>query len=225
VSGIERKSFVLQKPLKLNLGCGPIQAATWVNVDGSNRAWLASRLPWLDRLIVALRLVAPTEFGAETLYANLLRPFPWKDNDVEAIYMGEILEHFTQEEGKRVLRECYRVLKPGGVLRIRVPDNAHFWKTYIENYESTKQKTRGEWCLTHTRWTAMYFQDICVRRPRLWQSMGHYHKWAYDEISLILMVESLGFQNVERKTFHQSRIPHVEEVEMTDMLIVEAVCP
>ena len=225
MSGIRRKSFVVQEPVKLNLGCGPIHAAAWVNVDGSNRAWLASRLSWLDRLLVSLRLVAPTEFSAATVYANLLRRFPWRDKSVEAIYMGEMLEHFTQEEGERVLRECYRVLRPGGLLRIRVPDNAHFWKKYLEEYESTKDKPRVQWCLSHTRWTAMYFQDICVRRPRFWQSMGHYHKWMYDEISLTLLLESIGFQDVERKKFHDSRIPHIEEVETTEMLIVEAICP
>ncbi len=104
----------MKESLKLNLGCGPITLLL-VNVDGSNRAWLASRFSWLDQLLVALRVLAPTEFSAKTVYANLLRPFPWRDNVVEAIYMGEILEHFTQEDGEHVLRECYRVLKPGGL--------------------------------------------------------------------------------------------------------------
>lgn len=211
--------------MKLNLGCGPIHPSGWVNVDGSNRAWLASRLPWVDRVFVSLGLLAPTEFNVETFYANLLRRFPWNDNTIEAIYMGEILEHFAKEEGEFVLHECYRVLQSGGLLRIRVPDHAHFWENYVQEYESTKQKPRQEWTLHHTRWTTMYFHDICIHRPRPWQSMGHFHKWMYDEISLILLVESIGFQHVERKPFHQSCIPQIEAVENRDDLIIEAVRP
>jgi predicted SAM-dependent methyltransferase len=211
--------------MRLNLGCGHVHAASWMNVDGSNRAWLASRLPWLDRLFVTLRLIAPTEFNAKTVYANLLRRFPWGDKSVEAIYMGEILEHFTQSEGERVLRECYRVLRPSGLLRIRVPDHARFWKQYVEEYERTKQQPHAQWSLAHTRWTAMYFRDLCVRRPHIWQSMGHYHKWMYDEISLILLVEAVGFENVERRVLHQSGIPQIEEVEVREELIIEATRP
>jgi len=208
--------------MRLNLGCGPVHPAHWVNVDGSNRAWLASRFSWLDRFLVTLWILPPTEFNATTVYANLLRRLPWGDHTVEAIYMGEILEHFSQKEGEHVLRECYRVLKPGGILRIRVPDHACFWKNYIEEYTRIMEQPRDEWSLDHTRWTAMYFHDICIRRPRFWQSMGHYHKWMYDEISLILLVEAVGFQCVERKTFHQSCIPQIEVVEVRDDLIVEA---
>ncbi len=211
--------------MKLNLGCGPVQPAGWTNVDGSNRAWLASRHPWLDRLLVLTRVTAATEFSGKTVYADLLRRFPWQDQSVEGIYMGEILEHFTQQEGEHVLRECFRILQPGGILRIRVPDHARFWTNYLTEYEQTKQQPRAKWTLDHTRWTAMYFETMCVNRPRPWQSMGHYHKWMYDDVSLILLLESLGFEQVERKPFHQSAIPHIDEVEVRDDLIVEAVRP
>jgi predicted SAM-dependent methyltransferase len=181
-----------------------------------------SRLSWLDRLLVGLRLLPPTDFQAGIVYVNLLRPFPWPDQSINAIYMGEILEHFTEDEGKRVLRECYRVLGPGGILRIRVPDHARFWKNYVDEYEQIRQQPRESWSLHHARWTGMYYRNICVDRPRIWQSMGHYHKWMYDDVSLTLLLESLNFRNVERKAFHQSEIPYIEEVEVRDDLIVEA---
>jgi predicted SAM-dependent methyltransferase len=211
--------------MKLNLGCGPVQPAAWVNVDGSNRAWLASRLPWVDRLLVLLRLVPRTEFHGRTTYANLLRPFPWQAGSVDAIYMGEMLEHFTQADGEYVLRECYRVLKPGGILRLRVPDHARFWTQYVDEYERTRSRPRHEWSLDHTRWTAMSFRDLCVQRPALWRSMGHYHKWMYDEVSLTLLAESIGFRHVARKGLHDSAIPDVADVEVRDDLIVEGTRP
>lgn len=209
--------------MKLNLGCGPVQPSGWINVDGSNRAWLASRLPWLDRLLVVLHLIGSTEFNKQTFYVDLLRQLPWKDRSVDVIYMGEILEHFTREEGEKVLRECYRILKPSGILRIRVPDNAFFWANYIKEYEQIKKKPRSQWSLNHTRWIEMFFKDVCISRPKIWQSIGHYHKWMYDEISLIILIESIGFHNVQRKVFRQSAISQIEDVETREDLIIEAV--
>jgi predicted SAM-dependent methyltransferase len=209
--------------VKLNLGCGPVQPPAWTNVDGSNRAWLASRLPWIDRALVAAGLLQPTEFNAQTVHTNLLRRFPWRDETVDAIYMGELLEHFTKDDAEHVLSECRRVLRQGGVIRVRVPDHARFWSNYVRQYEQTKRRPRTEWSLDHTRWTSMYFQDLCVRRPPPWQSMGHFHKWMYDEVSLIILLESIGFQHAVRKPYLESAIPQIEEVEVRDDLIVEAV--
>ena len=211
--------------MRLNLGCGPVQPDRWVNVDGSNRAWLSSRLAWLDRLFVICRLISPTEFTKQTFYANLLKKFPWQDGSIEAIYMGEFLEHLTLQQGTHLLRESYRVLKPGGILRVRVPDHVRFWKGYLEAYDTAKQPGRAHWSLDHTRWTRMFFDDLCTKRPHLWQSMGHYHKWMYDEISLILLFESVGFQKVERMAFLQSAVPDIGEVEVRDDLIVEGIRP
>jgi predicted SAM-dependent methyltransferase len=207
----------------LNLGCGPVHAEGWVNVDGSNRAWLASKLPWLDSLMVTLRLLSPTEFNRTTVHANLLKPFPWPDNSAEAVYLGEVLEHFTPEQARHVITESFRVLTPGGILRVRTPDHVRFWRNYIIEHDSTLTRPRKEWTQEHVRWIRMYFQDICVRRPRPWQSMGHFHKWAWDEVSLVVLLESVGFSNVRRMALHQSDIPKVAAVETREDLTVEAV--
>ena len=46
-------------------------------------------------------------------------PWPWADNSIDGIHASHILEHFHDHE--TFLRECYRILKPGGFLRIVVP--------------------------------------------------------------------------------------------------------
>ena len=99
---------------KLNLGCGPIQPPGWVNVDGSMRAYLASRLSWVDRSLTAIKVLPPTEFSRRTQSVNLQKPLPWPDHTADAVYLGEVLEHFTKEDGFRLLSECFRVLKRGG---------------------------------------------------------------------------------------------------------------
>ena len=209
--------------MKLNLGCGPVQPDGWTNVDHSYRARLATRLPVINRALVRTRLLPETEFKPGLVAVNLEKARPWADGTVEAIYGGEMLEHFTERDGTRLLGECVRVLRPGGVLRMRVPDNAAFWGNYLEEYRAMLARPRAEWTDGHARWTRMFFDDICVR-PRI-GFFGHFHKWMFDEISLCIAFERAGLTQVSRRAFHDSRIADVAGVEVRDDLIVEGVKP
>lgn len=53
-------------------------------------------------------------------------PWPWKDNTVSEILASHVLEHFTKAEGVLFLLQCWRILEPGGVLHIAVPDMDKF---------------------------------------------------------------------------------------------------
>jgi predicted SAM-dependent methyltransferase len=209
-------------PRKLNLGCGPVQPAGWVNVDGSIRAWIACRLAPVDRFLVLTKLWPATEFGKQTVVTNLRKRLPWAEASVDAVYMGEVLEHFTRADGFALLQECFRVLKPGGVLRLRVPDNAQFWGNYVREYEATRARPRSEWTLSHSRWVEMFFNDISVRRT-WFGSYGHFHKWMYDEVSLVLTLEQAGFRHAGRRAYLDSAINDVAAVENRNDLIVEAI--
>lgn len=207
----------------LNLGCGHISPDGWINVDGSNRAWLASKLPWVDRVLVKLNLIPPTEFSTATVHTDLTKRFPWEDNTIDGIYMGEILEHFTKDDGEKVLQECYRVLKPGGAIRVRVPDFIEFCQNYISEYHEAHGRGRQSWDERHSRWVKMFFDDICVVPPKRFRSFGHFHKWMYDEISLILLMERIGLRDAVRRKLHESQLPLIDKVESRELLVVEAV--
>lgn len=207
--------------LKLNLGCGPIHAAGWINVDGSRRAWFASRLAPIDRWLVRRGVWPPTEFSAATCFADLRRPLPWPDGAAGAIYLGEMLEHLTRAGAMRLLHECFRVLAVGGLLRLRVPDNAHFWRSYLEEYDAQRARPRAEWTDTHARWVEMFFRDICVRRQWV-GSFAHFHKWMWDEVSLTVALERVGFTGVERRAFLDSAISDIAALEVREDLTLEA---
>lgn len=210
--------------MKLNLGCGPVQPAGWINVDGSNRAWLATHLRPIDRLLTSLGVLPRTEFGPTTTYGNLFKPLRWATHSADAVYLGEVLEHFTREDGERLLHECSRVLKPGGVLRVRVPDTLAMWGRYTDELRTALALPRDRWTLKHVEVVRMFFREIAVRDPGR-GSWGHFHKWAYDEVSLIHLFESLGFRDVSRRALHDSRISDIIAVENRYDLIVEGVRP
>lgn len=210
---------------KLNLGCGPIQPNGWVNIDGSNRARLAGQLPWLDRLLTGARILPPTEFGSQVTVHNLFKPLPFQENSVACIYAGELWEHFEYPDAVRLTGECFRVLAPRGVLRVRVPDGPEFWRAYLELFDREIAKPRNERSPAALRdHVGLYFHEICTRQ-RLLHSMGHTHKWQFDEVQLVELFETQGFTEVERMPYHQSRISDVALVEQRDFLIVEGVKP
>lgn len=54
------------------------------------------------------------------------RPWPWADGSIDEILASHVLEHFTRDDGREFLFECYRLLPPGGVLHLAVPDMDKF---------------------------------------------------------------------------------------------------
>lgn len=211
--------------VKLNLGCGPVQPAGWTNVDGSNRAWFASKWNGLDRLLVKMGAIPPTEFGPQIKVWNLAKRFPCADGSISAIYAGEILEHFEYQAAEAFARECFRVLAPGGVLRVCVPDGPQYWQAYLDMFSKTMSEPRAARKAEPLRqYVKLFFNDICTRRAWL-RSLGHYHKWQFDEVQLIDVFERAGFAQVERQKFRDSRIPDIGALERSDFLIVEGVKP
>ena len=207
---------------KLNLGCGPVQPEAWDNIDYSLRARLAGQLNWLDSLLVKLGILSPTEFGPQVKNINLVKPLPYKTNSVEAIYAGELWEHLLPTDALSLTKECFRVLEKGASLRVCVPDGQRFWERYLEIYQEEASKPTSEQKPDRlSRHTKMFFDDICTKRSWL-GSFGHFHKWQYDEIQLCQLFREAGFTEPARKTFHNSQIEDISEVERSDFLIIEA---
>ena len=174
--------------------------------------------------MLSLKLWPATEFNACTRFANLNKRLPWDDNSTDFVYMGEVLEHFTREDRGGLIAECFRVLKPGSTIRLRVPDNAQFWRNYLKEFDEIHAKPRSQWTSDHTRWVEMFFRDICVRRT-IGGSFGHFHKWMYDEVSLSLLLQKADFASLERQTFPDSAIEGVEAVEIRVDLTMEGTKP
>ena len=81
----------------LNLGCGSRFHKDWTNVD----------------FITHSNLV---------IQADLTLGIPFKNNTFDVVYHSHVLEHFSKKDGVSFIKECARVLKKSGVIRIAVPD-------------------------------------------------------------------------------------------------------
>lgn len=59
--------------------------------------------------------------GVDVVHDLLELPYPFEDESAETIYLKHVLEHFILSDIQRILAEVYRILKPGGMVDIRLP--------------------------------------------------------------------------------------------------------
>ncbi len=218
-------TLLKEKDLFVNLGCGPDHPEGWINVDYSNRARLAGNFNIIDRLLTKLGIIQPTEFSKETTLIDVRKPLPFGTSTISGFYSSELFEHLLPVQVENLMKECLRVLVAGASMRVHVPDNYEFWKNYCDEHQEMLKTSPCSWSDEYShKYMSMFFGDICVKRPIL-GSMGHYHKWAYDEVSLVLLFKRTGFVEVKRKKLHDSDIPNIESVEKKNYLIVEGKKP
>jgi predicted SAM-dependent methyltransferase len=117
--------------VKLNLGCGLSVASGWVNIDASLNAlfagWPAPVLRFLYRGSGAKHWYSEEQYVAILqkhifLHHDLEYGIPFADESIDFIYTSHWLEHLFLDTAERLLRETYRVLKFGGILRVCLPD-------------------------------------------------------------------------------------------------------
>jgi predicted SAM-dependent methyltransferase len=126
-------------------------------------------------------------------------PFP--DNSCTALFGEHVIEHISKEDGATLLRECFRVLEPGGVLRLSTPDAGLYLRSYAGdraflNHPSFERPAE----------TAMDRINIMMR-----ENGGHF--WIYDAESLMTMVKSAGFSSVAEKTLNDSEHPKMRGID------------
>jgi predicted SAM-dependent methyltransferase len=124
------------KPVLVNLGCGSRYHPDWINFD------IHSTVP-------------------EVRECNLLEGVPLPDNSCDAVYNAALLEHLPRREAERFLRECRRILRPGGILRIGVPDLEQIVRIYLGKLEGA---VRGDaTAQADYRWILLELLDQLTR--------------------------------------------------------------
>jgi predicted SAM-dependent methyltransferase len=155
----------------LNLGCGPKITPGFVNLDYQWR-------PGLD------------------LCWDLHNGIPFPSAYLEGIYTEHCLEHLPFDLCRRTLGEAFRVLKPGGAIRVIVPDA----ELYVDLYQRAKSGAVpfpyvGEEEIAAGTVTPMMVVNGMFR--------GHGHLFAYDFMTMKKLLVEAGFSKVERRTYRQ----------------------
>jgi predicted SAM-dependent methyltransferase len=183
----------------VNFGCGPQPSEGCINIDGSPTVLLA-RLPIPPRMFGARAgfIQATRDFGIRHSKASRL---DFAENSLDAFYASHVLEHMPKDECDRLLSNIRKWLKPSGVLRIVLPDLRILARDYLSNKLGADD---------------FVAQTHLVPEPRTIGLMLGYrqHKWMYDASSFMLVLQRLGFSNIEEVAFAKSRMPALEKLDL-----------
>jgi predicted SAM-dependent methyltransferase len=141
--------------------------------------------------------------------------FPFADETLDYIFSEHTLEHLTYSEGVFCLRECHRILKPGGRMRIATPD--------LNKILGLCARARSE---TQERYIQRsidrHFPELGLNAPSLvvnnfFQSWGH--RFIYDADTLEMAVKGAGFCDLRWFTPGESEDANLRGLEAHDRVI------
>ena len=147
-------------PLKLNLGCGLDKRPGYINIDV--REEVKPDLVWDLHYV----------------------PLPFPDNSVEEVIAKDVIEHVSWRRVEALLKDIYRILKPGGRLYVQVPDLEAIAKKVILNPDFKYGDLDGFKAISYWVYGAQDYRD-------------NYHKAGFTIPTLKRLLESIGFR-VER---------------------------
>lgn len=228
--------------LKINIGSGNQFIDGWIGIDNVWNIEL-SRHPLLKYILYRLNIISEktydTQWDNRMVKHDIRKRFPFAKNTVDYAYSSHVIEHFTQEEALIICRNVYRVLKPGGICRVVVPDELRFFVSkYIEgdaNYYSRSEPAANQFIYsirssTGDKTNSKFF-DKKSKDPRNPPSfaelffMGPNHKWMYDSNSLKHLLVCAGFdpKNISEFEYRNGKCPDLDKIEhRKDSIFLEA---
>jgi predicted SAM-dependent methyltransferase len=194
---------------RLQLGAFDQGLENWVNTDITPHLFVA-KVRGFALLLHKVGLLSEHRYGqhragifARLWYLNVARKFRFPNEAFDYVYSSHVLEHLHPNEARFCLREVHRVLKPGGVLRIAVPDLDRIIKKYVPEHPEA------------------FLEELFEPNQRSAKNMHHWH---YNEFSLRKSLEDAGFQKIMREAFRRGRCPDLDRIERREeSLFVEAV--
>lgn len=181
-----------KKNLRLHLGCGDELKPGWINVDLS-----------------ASDSRSPVNCGNEITFINYdlrIGGLPLDDNSCDIIYSSHFFEHLEYAQGVALMRDCYRMLKPGGMFRVSLPTFKELFRAYLANDEEYVRPLDLRQLLPDLEPGTETFVDHV--------NYGVYqygeHKCIYDEEKICLLLKKIGFSSVSVSSFRPEIDPDNE---------------
>jgi predicted SAM-dependent methyltransferase len=190
-----RAYFSEERPFAgLQLGCGPDYFDGWLNTD-----------------------LVPQDLG-KVVYLDATRRFPFPDGKFDFIMAEQIIEHLPFDGGLHMLRECHRVLRSGGTLRVATMDIHLADKLLTEALSDRLQR--------YVVWSNTEFEPSCDPHSvvHVVNRMNHAwgHQFLYDAPTLIKALEQCGFTTVTESRLGKSDHPELLDNDVYRLTTAEA---
>ncbi len=179
--------YLLKHPIpKLQLGGGENLLDGWLNTDFMPR-------------------------HKDVVMLDGTKPFFFKDNTFDYIFCEHMIEHITCQEAMSMLKECSRILKPGGKIRISTPDLEVHLGLFAPQ-KSTLQKDYINWIGKNwlERQGIQCFDEVLVLNLMM---RGWGHKFLYDYKTLKSALAETGFTDIAKVSSKQSQDEHFKGID------------
>jgi len=141
----------------------------------------------------------------EVIRWDCRRSLPFADESAKGIRTEHFLEHIDfKNDLSAFLTECFRVLQPGGVLRVIVPDCEAFLCAYASNDPAAFEKLG---------WKQPFPDDLPTKMDVINHMFHqhHEHRFGYDFESLAHRLRTVGFEPVKKMAFAESLLPELAQ--------------
>lgn len=170
---------------KLHIGGGPRLLDGWLNTD-------IALLPGVFQMDATL-------------------PFPFPDEVFDYVFTEHMIEHVPFASSLNMLRECHRVLKGGGFIRVTTPNLAAVVGLYNDDGSQTQREYLTWFCKTFVPERPASRANAINAMFRMWG-----HQYIYDESALADALKQIGFSDVCRSSLMQSRQADLRNLENVD---------
>lgn len=169
---------------KLQIGCGANLLPDWLNTT-----------------------LYPLTPG--TVFLNACMPFPVADDSFDYIFSEHVIEHLEFEQSSSMLRECHRIMRTGGRIRLATPDLQQIIALYTKP-EGGAQRDYIRWIMDNFRpQVGAYSPAHAINQS----FHGWRHKFIFDEATLEKALKEAGFVGVNRVQPGESSDPNLRGIE------------
>ena len=179
-----------REELKLHLGSGSDLRAGWVNVDLRDRD-RAEAIPDATFINYDLRRGLPVEVGS-----------------CAYIYSSHFFEHLEYRHGVRLMRDCHRALRPGGVFRISLPDFRGLFTRYLQS--GGQNRSAGRINLLKVLPDLEPGTETIVDHINYGVYQRGEHKYIYDQEKIMLLLQRIGYSSVTESEYREGVDPDSE---------------
>ena len=178
--GVDNGYQEVNGKVKINLGSGHWKLDDWVNVD-------------IDR------------DSQPDVCANLAGGLPFADGVASLMHTEDFIDQLELEQAGEFMRECHRILCPGGVLRVLTPDMRKLAQLYLNDPEKLQTMWKSFVGVPLSLGTAGEIFNIGMRFAG--------HTFLYDEETFTALASRCGF-DAHRVDYQQSDMPELRGLDL-----------
>lgn len=212
----------------LNLGSGTKMNWKWTNLDFSPYARLSHHRV-IAKILRKIGILSENRYqnilgiDPEIVLWDLRKGIPFPDEAFDVVYHSHLLEHIDKSSAPSFLKECHRVLKRGGFVRIVVPNLLTIINRYIKSISELENGVESgfknhqlsindlfDQMVRKERTGAQHQYPIIKNIEKLLlgdaTKSGELHRWVYDKYSLEELLSSAGFKDIREEGPFTSQI-------------------